>query len=194
MRLFGQYGAIEGIKTAWYYLLTRIVWPGARLIRRPIYVRGREHLTFCPGFTVGYGCRFDLAGEGKTLVIGRNCRMNDRVHIVAHESVVIGNDVLMASNIFISDTSHGAYGMDGADPGSAPRNRKLVTKSVIIEDNVWIGEGVAILPGVRLGSGCIVGANAVVTKSFPKNTIIAGIPAKAIKRWNSELGGWDRIG
>lgn len=194
MSLFGQYGAIEGAKTGLFLLLTRIVWPGARLIRRPIYVRGREHLQFQPGLTVGYGCRFDLAGEGKTLVIGRNCRMNDRVHIVAHAGVVIGNDVLMASNIFVSDTAHGAYGAGGDDPASAPRDRDLVTKPVVIGDNVWIGEGAAILPGVKLGSGCVVGANAVVTKSFPTNTIVAGVPAVAIKKWNPEQGGWERIG
>jgi acetyltransferase-like isoleucine patch superfamily enzyme len=52
---------------------------------------------------------------------------------------------------------------------------------VIIEDNVWIGEGAAIMPNVTIGSNSIIGANSVVTHSFPSNSVIGGIPAKLIK-------------
>ena len=61
----------------------------------------------------------------------------------------------------------------------------MVSKGpVIIEDNVWIGEGVCVLPNVTIGRNSIVGANSVVTKSFSENSVIAGNPAKLIKVLN----------
>lgn len=182
--MFGQYGPSEAFKNAWALLLTKIIFPGARLVRRPFYLRGgRRRFVYGEGFTCGYSCRFDLAGEGAPLVIGKNCKINDRVHISAHESVVIGDNVLMASNIFISDNSHGSYGADSSLPDVAPDDREIVTKPVRIGDNVWIGEGAAVMPGVTVGSGVIIGTNAVVTHDVPGNTIVAGVPAKPIKQF-----------
>lgn len=188
MSLFGSYTIGEAIKNGFSFFYTKCFFPKARLIRRPVYIRGKKHLKYSEGFTTGYGCRFDLGGNGKTLILGSNCKLNDRVHIVAHESVLVGNDVLMASNIFISDTSHGRYGQD--DPQTVPDKRPLITSPVRIGDRVWIGEGACILPGVTLGSGCIVGSNAVVTKSFPENTIIGGVPAKILKTWDPLMHRW----
>lgn len=180
--MFGQYGPSETFKNVWALLLTKIIFPGARLVRRPFYLRGgRKRFVYGDGFTCGYSCRFDLAGNGTPLVFGKNCKINDRVHISAHESVVIGDNVLMASNIFISDNSHGSYGANPSLPDMAPDDREVVTKPVRIGNNVWIGEGAAVMPGVTVGNGVIIGTNAVVTHDVPDNTIVAGIPAKPIK-------------
>jgi acetyltransferase-like isoleucine patch superfamily enzyme len=117
--------------------------------------------------------------------------MGDGVHIVASERVEIGDNCLMASHIFISDTSHGTYqGSDQSRPDSDPNLRPRHVRPVSIGHNVWVGENVCILPGGSLGDGCIVNANAVVTKSFPAACIVAGIPARVTKRWNAEAGEW----
>jgi len=192
--MIGQYSFGEFVCNIFYYIYTRAFFPSARLVRLPFYLRGgRAHFAYGEGFTAGYGCRFDLGGDGITLTLGKNCKINDRVHIVAHEAVTIGNDVLMASNIFISDTSHGSYGEKGEGPNIAPDSRRLSTSPVSIGNRVWIGEGARIMPGVVLGDGCVVGANAVVTHSFPNASIIAGVPAKRIKVWNDKTNQWEAV-
>jgi acetyltransferase-like isoleucine patch superfamily enzyme len=91
--------------------------------------------------------------------------------------------VLIASKVYISDHFHGNVTAEELD--IAPVKRKLFSKGpVIIGDNVWIGEGVVIMPGVEIGNSCIIGANAVVTKSFPKDSVIGGNPARLIKVLN----------
>lgn len=191
MKLFGQYGFSEGVRTSICLLITKLFWPKARLIRKPLYLRGKEHLSYGAGLTTGYCCRFDLAGEGVTLTIGKDCRMNDRVHIVAHKRVTIGNNVLMASNIFISDTSHGASkGENQTSPFEVPNMRQLISSPVIIGDRVWIGENVSILPGVSIGDGAIIGAGSVVTHNVESNTIVVGSPARVIKKWDPKSRSW----
>lgn len=115
------------------------------------------------------------------LLIGDNVIMNYNVHIGCINKIQIGNNVLFASNIFITDHFHGDT--KNVNFEIPPVERDLFSKGpVIIEDNVWIGENVSIMPNVTIGKGCIIGANSLVTKSFPANSIIGGVPAKIIKK------------
>ena len=104
-----KYSASEFFKTIYYYFTTKIFFPSARLIRRPIYIRGKKSLKGCKGLTTGRFCRFDLKGTCQTLFIGDNCEIGDMTHIVSYEKVEIGDNVLIASKCFISDTNHGCY-------------------------------------------------------------------------------------
>lgn len=183
------YSFSELIKTVYALAMTKLTVPGARLIRRPVYIRGKRSLGGCVGLTTGRFCRFDLEGRKKTLWIGQDCEFGDLTHIVAHDKVKIGSHVLAASKVFISDTSHGAYkGTNQASPSVIPGKRQYTVKAVIIGDNVWIGENAVILPGARIGSGSVIGANSVVTGSIPENCIAAGAPARVLKIWDKGRG------
>jgi acetyltransferase-like isoleucine patch superfamily enzyme len=115
-----------------------------------------------------------------SISIGDNVSINFDCHIGAINRIEIGNNVLMASKIFITDHYHGEINAEALK--TPPSERKVCSRgAVVIEDNVWIGEGVVILPGVVIGKNCIVGANSVVNRSLPQNAIAAGNPAKVIK-------------
>lgn len=190
-KLNNNYSISEFLSTAWSLILTKLVYPQARLVRRPVYMRGKKSLAGGNGLTTGHACRFDLLGKKQTLFFGSNCEIGDNVHIVAYERVSIGNNVLMASKIFISDTNHGCYkGVKQNSPEIAPNDRQLVCSPVEIGNNVWIGENVVILAGSKIGDGCIIGANSVVNGVFESNRIIVGAPAKIVKRFDKILNCW----
>lgn len=187
-----EYTISEAIKLFYSLVITKLFYKNARLIRQPFYIRGKSSLESGSKLTTGYNCRFDLPGNNKkTLFIGNHCEIGDNVHLVAYEKLTIGNNVLMASKIFISDTNHGNYaGSNQSSPSSTPNSRPLFTKPVIIEDNVWIGENVCVLPGVTIGAGTIIGANSVVNKDIPANCIAVGAPAKIVKKYDSVQERW----
>lgn len=169
-----QYSFSEFIKTAYSFIMTKLTIPQARLIRRPVYIRGGT-ISGAAGLTAGRFCRFDLDGKKKTLYIGENCEFGDMMHIVALNEVKIGKNVLIASKVFISDTSHGSYKGNEADsPETPPRQRPLIKGITRIGNNVWIGENAVILSGADIGDGCVIGANTVVTKKIPPNSIVIG--------------------
>ncbi|KAF0226203.1 MAG: hypothetical protein FD179_946 [Erysipelotrichaceae bacterium] len=164
-----------------------------RLIRLPFYLRGKKSLSLKKGFTTGHACRIDLPkGMDITLRINENVRIGDNVHIVAHQSVSIGENCLFASKIFISDTDHGIIKGEGehTNPSIPPASRPLISYPVKIGNNVWVGENVVILPGVTIGDGCIIGANSVINRDIPAYTIAAGVPAKVIKQYDFETSRW----
>lgn len=187
------YSPTEFIKTGYSFIMTKLTLKQARIMRRPIYIRGRRSLAGCVSLTTGRFCRFDLIGTKQTLYIGNNCEMGDMTHIVAYEKVELGNNVLIASKCFISDTDHGMYKGENQDsPQIPPGKRKLATHPVKIGNNVWIGENAVILAGSVIGDGCIVGANSVVSGQYEENSIIAGIPAKKIKSYEQVKQQWKR--
>ena len=74
-----------------------------------------------------------------------------------------------------------------------PVERMLSSEPIIIGDDVWIGEFVAILPGVTIGKGAVIGTLSVVTKDIPEYSIAVGSPAKAIKTYDFEKKEWVRF-
>lgn len=197
MKLKNRYSYLGYIKLVLWVIRTKIISPKIRLVRFPIDIRGKQYINFGNRLTTGVGCRFEAYSNDSTkkLFFGSDIQVNDYVHISAMESVQIGDGVLMASHIYISDNSHGCYkGCNyDSDPNIIPIKRDYITKPVKIENNVWLGEHVVIMPGVTVGKGSIIGANSVVTKDIPPYTIAVGQPAKPIKRFNWSNKSWEYI-
>lgn len=192
-----QRGFIEILYLMKCKLITPIFFSKSRLIRLPIDVRGKKGINFGKNLTTGKYCRLESFSKdgNKTLFFGTNVQINDFVHINALKNVKIGDNVLIASKVFITDLEHGSYKSDEYDsvPDSIVKDRDLSSHDVIIEDNVWIGEMVSILPGVTIGKNSIIGSNSVVTKSIPENCIAVGNPAKIVKKYNYDTQKWERI-
>jgi lipopolysaccharide O-acetyltransferase len=127
-------------------------------------------------------------------VIGNGVALNDSVHVAAVDSLEIGNNVLIASKVYISDHDHGRYSGKGQNtPEESPGLRDVVAAPVIIEDNVWVGEFVSILKGVRIGFGSIIGSNSVVTGTIPPRSIAVGAPARVIKQFDPDAKQWIKV-
>lgn len=150
--------------------------------------------------TTGINCRFEAfvadGNKSKKIFLGNDIQINDSVHISALNSVTIGNNVLIASFVYISDNSHGIYKINNhlsTSPNIIPTKRSYFSEPVIIGNNVWIGEGVIIMPGVRIGNGAIIGAHASVNSDIPENCIAVGNPAKVIKKWDETNLIWQKV-
>lgn len=110
--------------------------------------------------------------------------MGDRVSIGpfvqmwAHGGVRIGSDVMIAAHAVITTSTH--------DLTVSPMNSVRKSAEIVIEDDVWIGSGAMIMPGVTLGSGSVVGAGAVVTRSVPPMAIVVGVPARILRFRNAD--------
>lgn len=194
--LVRRYGMVGSLRLLRDFGLTCLLMWGARLVRWPFYIRGRHAISIGLRFTSGVGLRMDAfpTKPGKVLIIGNNVQVNDYVHIAAIEQVSIGDDTLIASRVFISDHNHG--GFDGCDQndGAAvpPALRPLRSKPVRIGHRVWIGEQVCILPGVTIGDGAVIGAGSVVTRDVPAGCVVAGNPARILRRYDAASHRWDR--
>jgi acetyltransferase-like isoleucine patch superfamily enzyme len=108
---------------------------------------------------------------GNNSAIGKRCEVS-----VNGGEIIIGNFVRIASSVFITNANH-----DFASLDKPIMNQGVVTNNVIIEDDVWIGHGAIILPGIRIGKGAIIAAGAVVTKDVATLSIVGGNPARFIK-------------
>ena len=110
---------------------------------------------------------------GKNIKIGKNVFINSCCRFQDQGGIEIGDGSLIGHNTTIATLNH--------DFNPAKR-QNLTPNAVKIGKNVWIGSDCTILPGVEIGDGAIVGAGSVVTKSVPENTIVAGNPAKVIRK------------
>ena len=117
-------------------------------------------------FRCDYGCNIEL---------GEDCFINFNCTILDEAKVIIGKNAFIGPNVSIFTPCH---------PLDVEKRNKYIewAEEVIIGNNVWIGGDATILPGVTIGDNVVIGAGAVVTGSFPSNVVIAGNPARIIKK------------
>ena len=122
------------------------------------------------GSTIHMGAKFY---NPRNIRIGDDSIIGEGVVLDGRDKLIIGNHVDIASNVMIYNAEHNVHSASFA---------KAEIAKVEIADYVFIGPRAIILPGVKIGKGAVVGAGAVVTKDVPENCVVAGVPAKVIKK------------
>lgn len=169
------------------------IGPGGRVLgSRYIVVGSRAHVNRHCWIEAVYSFRGKLFQP--SILIGGHFSASDRLHISCVEKIVIGDDCLFGSGVYISDHNHGIYaGAKQSAPSEAPVDREFqATGAVTIGSRVWIGDNVVIVGPLTIGDGAVIGANSVVKKDVPSNAIAAGIPLRVIKRFNPVSGKWEK--
>ena len=121
----------------------------------------------------------------KGIFIGKNFHATRNLTIQCAGTVRIGDNVLIASDVFIIDYNHGLSPLK-----DSYLDNELEIKNVIIEDGCWIGNSVIILPGVKIGKKSIIGAGAVCSKDIPDYSMAVGNPVKIIKKFDQNKKIW----
>ncbi|MNX71026.1 putative acetyltransferase [compost metagenome] len=157
---------------------------GVRLGRRPCLearielLHRAECIELADGVSVETGVKLtvsNLCTEARALVVGTNSFIGRFSQITARQSVSIGANVMIAPFCYITETNH------GMDPGRPMQEQASTWAGIRIEDDVWLGNGCTVLPGVTIGKGAVIGANSVVTHDIPPMAIAVGSPARVIK-------------
>lgn len=127
--------------------------------------------------------------------IGDDVSFSEGVHITCIDRISIGRGVLFGSRVYVSDHNHGIYkGPLQSHPQEPPTQRQLGGGGVVeIGDHVWIGDNAVIVGPIMIGRGSIVGANSVVRADVPEFTMVGGIPARALKRFEQATGQWEKL-
>lgn len=117
--------------------------------------------------------------NGKNIFIGKNFFGNFNLTILDVDKVTIGDNVLIATNVQLITVSHP---LDVKE-----RNEwKLITAPIVIGNNVWLGAGVIVFPGVTIGDNSVIGAGSIVTKDIPANTLAFGSPCREIRQLSQD--------
>jgi len=140
-----------------------------------------EQVTLCAGMMPGH----DLGGQ-PVLRVGDRCVIGRGSHIVAHQSILIGDDVYTGPYVYITDQNH-AY----ADPDVPIGRQWPVNTAVSIGAGTWLGAGAVILPGACIGRNVVVAAGSVVRGTIPDRCVVAGVPARIVREYVSGTG-WSR--
>ena len=120
------------------------------------------------------------------LTVGDRCLLGKGIGIVAHERIVIGDDVFTGHFVYITDQNHGYEDLQ------QPIGMQMWTNApVSIGAGSWLGHGSVVLPGTTIGRHTVVAAGAVVSGEFPDHAVLAGVPARLVRRHDGQ--NWMRV-
>lgn len=169
-----------------HLLQDTVIGPGADVF-------GGSTITFGPGVRIGKDARLQVIERsgGQTfdasIHLGARVSMEDRVHLGAIGRLVLGDDVLVASGVLITDHVHGY-----ADMGAPVAAQPLSGGGLSIGAGSHIGEAACVLGPITIGRHCVVGAHAIVLSDVPDHSVVVGAPARVVRRYDPSAGEWIR--
>lgn len=153
----------------------------------PLILQGIDKVSIGDKVRIQPGLRLEVFDNG-TVDINDNTSIGQNFHCTSAGRLIIGKDVTISGNTFVTNIDH-----EYRNIGVHILKQPMIVKNTIIGDNCFIGYGAAIQAGTVLGKHCVVGANAVVRGEFPDYCVIAGVPAKIIKRYDFDKKVWIKV-
>lgn len=152
------------------------------ILELPVLIHGAERISLGRDVLIGSDSWLHTRGSGTLLEIGDGTRMSGHCVLSAVEHVRLGRSVLLGRNVYIADHNHG---MSAPDAPILAQELEQVSP-VVVEDGAWLGQHSVILPGVTIGRGAVVGANAVVVEDVPARSVAVGVPARVVRSLDSD--------
>jgi len=181
-------------------MYTYILWPafhsiGTRTtIIPPLRFKNLSSMQIGNKVTIHKNCWIQVLSSDESddtpkLVIENNVSIGMNSTISVARKIVIEEFVFTARNVYISDHAHEYRDV------RKPIGEQGITdiREVVIGARTWLGQNVVILPGVKIGRHCVIGANSVVNRDIPDYSIAAGVPARVVRRYIPEKQSWDRV-
>jgi len=191
---------IEVMEYFYYLLVTQIIYKprfislgGSSIVKKNLFITP-EYMSLGSNIFIGPQARIEGAGAwhnklyNPILTIGDGVIFQQRCHVTFAGNLKIGANTFVAHDVTITDIDH-----DYKVINKPIAQQELIVNETEIGENCFIGSGVKIQAGTKLGFQCVVGANAVVRGEFPDYSVIVGVPAKVIKRFNNSTKCWERV-
>jgi len=174
-------------KRVGFFNLSKIKWGRFLRLGNDVYISalGKGGVEFGNNVSIGAFSRIivstSISNTGEQIKIGNNVGIGEFAYLGGAGGLEIGDECIAGQYLSCHPENHNYENID-----ISIRHQGVTRKGIKIGKNCWIGSKVTILDGVEIGDGCILAAGSVITKSFPNNSIIAGVPAKLIKTRNYE--------
>ena len=164
------------------------------IVKKQLIIRNRRRIYLGKNVILFPNSRIELIAQyaGKDfkpkLIIGDNSQIHQNCHIICADCIKIGNNVIIVSNVTITDIIH-PYD----DPAMPINKQAIKTQPVFIGDQSYLYNNVVILPGTYIGKHCTIGANSLVKGEIPDYSVAVGNPAKVIKQYNFDTKRWEKV-
>lgn len=160
------------------------------LIRKPLFITP-EFIQLGDGVIIWDNARIEAISNyggvsfNPKIILKNGVSIQQRCHITAAGELIIGENSIISFDVMIQDTDHEYKNID-----TPVAEQPLIVTKTVIGKNCFIGSGAKLQAGTILGNNCVVGANSVVRGEYPDYSVIVGIPARIIKRYNKATGKW----
>ncbi|MDD4950727.1 acyltransferase [Sulfuricurvum sp.] len=164
------------------------------VIRNPLLLSNTNYISIGKQVFIRDGARIEVIKNSQKkplLQIGDNTNIEQSAHIICHSKILIGKNCSITGFCCIVDVNHPYDDID--DTRKIGLRIDNSDSFIEIGDNCFLGFRTTIMPNVKLGNNCVVGANTLITKSFPAYSVIAGNPAKMIKRYDLDKKMWKKV-